>query len=88
MVGLCEPSGPKRPHLDALPRVQLRPHIEVERELPVGTGAPPVVRPARVEVDDILDLLAAAVDNPVVPVEGRLVAEERIDARLGRHLRA
>lgn len=77
-------------HPKALEAVQLRPDVEVEvqRGLPFGStglllqltwiGLP------LVEVDDIFDLLAAAaLDDPVVSVEGLGVAHQTAHAGFG-----
>ena len=65
-------------HLHALERVKLRPHVQVKVQL---LRSPPRVHVvallALVEVDDVLDLLAAAAfDDPVVSVEGFLGAHD------------
>lgn len=71
-------SGFHGSHLDALPAIQLGPHIEIKRQLPICRAVPPGV-----EVYYVFDLFAAAVDDPVVPVEGRLVAQQGVEAGLG-----
>lgn len=70
-----QPRPPHDPHLDSLQCIQLRPNIEIEaRRSSRAAGSPSV------EIDDIVDAGAAAVDDPVVPVKGRRVAEDGIDA--------
>lgn len=64
------------PHLPALERVQLRSDIKEEVESLPGLA----LVLAGVKVDDILDLSAAAVNNPVVTVKGLGVSENRIYA--------
>lgn len=75
----CSPSRktrpPQSPHLDALPRIQLRPHIEIETR-PASSAA----RSARVKVDHVVDAGAAAVDDPVMAIKGRGVAEDGVEA--------
>jgi hypothetical protein len=64
-----EPALPEvlRAHADALPAVERRADVEVERGHARERAA------ARVEVDHIAHARAAAVDDPVVPVERRRV---------------
>lgn len=71
----CKPSPPQSSHLDALPRIQLWPHIEIEARPASGTAGA-----AGVEVDHVVDAGAAAVNDPVVAVKGRGVAEDGVYA--------
>ncbi len=66
-------------HLCAFPGIKLGPHIQVEARPGLAVGA------AGVKVDNVVDPRAAAVDDPVVAVKRRHVAEDCIDSRLGRH---
>jgi len=59
-------SRSKEACLPALPAAERRPDVEVEAKVGILAG---------VEVDDVLDLLAAARDEPAMGVERRLVAE-------------
>lgn len=79
-VLLCKPSPLPSPHLHTLPRIQLRPHIEVETR-PSSSAT----RPAGVKVNHVVDAGAAAVNDPVVAVEGRGVAEDGVYAGGGGH---
>lgn len=72
---------PPGAHLDALPGIQLGPHIEVE----AGARASLAIGPPRVKVNHVVDARAAPVDDPVVAVKGRGEAEDGVDARGGRH---
>ena len=67
-------------HLPTLERVQLGSNVEVEVE---GLAGLALVL-AGVKVDDIVDLGAAAVNDPVVAVERLGVAQEVVDARSRR----
>lgn len=69
----------RSPHLHALPRIQLWPHIEIEARPRLAIGA------SSVEVDHVLNPRAAAVDDPVVSVERRRVAQDGVDTGRGRH---
>jgi len=73
----------KGTQFDTLPTVQLWSHVEVEIEL--FTGLALVL--AGVEVNHVLDLGAAAIDDPVVAVERRLVAHQGVEAGAGRERR-
>ena len=78
------PPPPRDPH--AVPRrrgrVQRRPDVEDGELVVVGVDVAAVV-----VVDDVADVGAAAVDDPVVPVEGQLVAQQRPEPRPRRELR-
>ena len=63
-------------HLDSLPAVELWAYVKVEVERPARLA----LILAGVEVDDIVNVGAATVDNPVVSVEGLGVAQDRVEA--------
>jgi hypothetical protein len=66
-------------HLDAFPGVELGADVEVEVE---GFAWLALVL-AGVKVDDIVDVSAAAVDDPVVSVKGLRVAQDGVEACSG-----
>jgi hypothetical protein len=66
-------------HLDAFPGVEFGADVEVEVE---GFAWLALVL-AGVKVDDIVDVGAAAVDDPVVSVEGLGVAQDGVEACSG-----
>lgn len=71
----CKPRPPHSSHLHSLPRIQLRPHVEIEARSASGA-----TRSAGVEIDHVVDTGAAAVDDPVMTVKRRGVAEDGVDA--------
>lgn len=64
------PPEPARAQPDAVPAIERRPHVEVERHVPRARARAGL---ASVEVDDVARARPAAVDDPVVPVERRCV---------------
>ena len=62
------------PGLYTFPAVQFGPDIKVEVEL---LARSPLVL-ARVKVNNVFDLCAASIDDPVMSIERRLVANQRI----------
>lgn len=70
-----KPSPFQSPHLDAFPRIQLRPHIEIEAR-PASSAA----GPTSIKVNHVVDAGAAAINDPVVAVKGRGVSEDGVDA--------
>lgn len=85
---LCSTNKPQHPHLHTLPTVQLGPYIQVKVYLRALLLLLPLrcPRPPRIKVNHILDLLPAAIDDPIVPIKGRRVAQERVEPRARRHL--
>lgn len=76
VLPLLHPPESHHARLDSFPAVQLGTHVEVKVETLAGLA----LVLARVKVNDVLDLGSAAVDDPVVAVKGRLVAEEGVEA--------
>lgn len=75
----CQESPSLGSHLDTLPRIQLRPHIEIK------TRSTPAVRPSSVKVNNIVDPCSTTVDNPVVTIKRRSVAYHGLDASCRSH---
>jgi hypothetical protein len=67
----------KSSHLNPLKAIQLRSHIKVEIQL---LPRPLLILP-RVKINHILDFSPAPIDHPIVAVERRLVAQQRVEAR-------
>lgn len=70
------------PHLDAFPGVELGADVEVEVE---GFAWLALVL-AGVEINDIVDVGAAAVDDPVMAVKGLGIAQDGVEACAGSQL--
>lgn len=78
-----EPTAEQPPHshLHPLKAVKLRPHVQIKVEFPRDVSR---LRSPTVEINDVLDPLPAPVDNPVVPVKRRVVAQKHVQPCLGR----
>jgi hypothetical protein len=87
-------SPPHNPRPDALPTIQLGPHIQIKAQrgpiptMPIGIPAPltrgPVPRSSLIKVNDIFDLLPTTpLHHPIMAVKGDLVAQESVPARAG-----
>lgn len=78
---LRQPQPPQRPHLHALPTINLGPNIQVEIHLALRILA---IAPPRIEINHILHLFPTTIHHPVMAIERRRVSQESIYPRLGR----
>ena len=80
MLLFLQPPKPHSSHLDPFPAIQLWPHIQIKAHL----SPPALLILPRIEVDDILDFSPTPIHNPIMSIERRLVAYERIEASARR----
>ncbi|KAI7001909.1 cytochrome c and c1 heme-lyase [Hortaea werneckii] len=77
-VGRYQPQS--HTHLDPLPRVQLRPDVEIE----VQTLARQALILARVEVNHVVHMLPATIHHPIMPIKGGGVSHQAVPSRFRR----
>lgn len=68
------------PHLDSLPRIQLRPDIQIKAQhLPLGIFLP------RIKINYIFQLGPTPIHDPIMPIKRRCISQQGIQSRLWRH---